>query len=253
MKAPPVTIVTGGGRGIGRAIAIRMARDTVVVLVGRSETDLAQTQAVIAENGGMALSVAGDIADPDTARETALVCSAFTVRNLILNAGIGKTGATASFDADMWERIFAVNVHGAFHCIKAFLPHMIRAGAGTICLMSSVAGVAGVAEDAPYTASKHALVGLARTLAREYGKHGIVTVAICPGFVAGDMTERSIAHTAQRLGISITDARRRIEKINPQGRIIPPEEVAEMIAFVCSGTVPSLSGSSIVLNGGGYA
>ena len=246
------TIITGGGRGIGRAIALRMARETNVILVGRTEADLVSACRGIEEAGGHADYVVGDVTDPATAAAATeqVRKSGWIIRNLVCNAGIGKSGPLESFDAGTWKNIMDVNVNGSFHFIKACLPSMLEEKKGTVCLISSIAGLKGYANVAAYAASKHALVGIARSMAQEFGKKGIVTVAVCPGYVEGEMTTRSIRGIMERRGISESDARERIESVSPQHRIIPPEEVAEAVAFVCSGKAPALSGSALVLSGG---
>ncbi len=250
--ATSATIVTGGGRGIGRAVSSRMAKEGPVILVGRTEADLASAASEIVRDGGSAAYVVGDVREAATA--TAAVRAAgergWTVKNLVCNAGIGKSGPTASFDMGLWRDIFAVNVEGAMHCIQACLPGMLASGGGVICLMSSVAGLKGYAYTAAYCASKHALVGLARSLAQEYGGRGIVAVPVCPGFVEGEMTDRTIRGVMERRGIGEDEARARVARANPQGRILAPEEVAEAVAFACCGAAPALSGSPLTLSGG---
>ncbi|HTK04845.1 MAG TPA: SDR family oxidoreductase [Candidatus Eisenbacteria bacterium] len=251
-KGIHATIVTGGGRGIGRAVSLRLAAAGPVIVVGRTEKDLASTVAAIAAAGGRADMVAGDVRDPAVARAAVAKADAlgWTVRNLVCNAGIGRSGPTATFDMALWREIFAVNVEGAMHFVQACLPRMLAARGGTICLMSSIAGLKGYACTAAYAASKHALVGLARSLGQEHGKHGITVVPICPGFVEGEMTDRTVAGIMERRGIGEDEARQRVAAVNPQRRIIPPEEVAEAVAFVCSGKVPSLGGDPLVMSGG---
>ncbi|MEY4744601.1 MAG: hypothetical protein RL272_546 [Candidatus Parcubacteria bacterium] len=250
--ARKAAIVTGGGRGIGRAISLRMAKEGPVIIVGRTGADLAATAREIEAAGGTAASVAGDVRDPATAAaavRTAL-SRGWKVRSLVCNAGIGTSGPTAEFAMDTWRDIFAVNVEGAMHFVQSCLPSMLDAGGGTICLMSSIAGLKGYAYAAAYCASKHALVGLARSLAREYGSRGIAAVPICPGFVEGDMTDRTVRGVMARRGVSEDEARARVAKASPQRRILPPEEVAEAVAFACAGAVPSLSGNPLTLSGG---
>lgn len=246
------TVVTGAGRGIGRAAALRLSRGAPVVLVGLTETRLAAVAEEIRAAGGSAIAVAGDVADAATAARAvdAAHAEGWTIGSLVSNAGVGKGGATAEFPFEEWKRVFDVNVHGAFHFAKACLPDMLAAGKGAVCFVSSTAGVKGYAYAAAYTASKHALVGLARSLAKEVGKKGIVVVPICPGFVDTDMTARTISGLMRHRGLSETEARKKVEAVNPQRRLIPPEEVAEAIAFACSGAVPSLSGEPLVLGGG---
>lgn len=252
MDNKSVTIVTGGGRGIGRAIALRMAKETAVLIVGRTPKDLLSVRDEIIAGGGTASYIVGDVADPHTARRTVeyVVRDSSTVRNLVCNAGISKGGASESFDTGLWKEIHDVNVNGSFHFVKACLPFMLQEKRGAICLISSTAGLKGYSHNSAYVSSKHALVGMAKSLAVEHGKNGIISVAICPGFVESEMTTRSIASLMARRGCTETEARKRIAKVNPQQRIILPEEVAEMVAFVCSGKVPSLSGNPIILSGG---
>lgn len=246
------TIVTGGGRGIGRAVAARMAQEGPVVLVGRTVADLEAAASAIAAEGGEAAAVPGDVRDPASAAAALEAARArgWTVRHLVCNAGIGRSGPTAAFPMDLWRDVFAVNVEGAMHFVQACLPGMLEAGGGTIVLMASIAGLKGYAFTAAYAASKHALVGIARSLAQEYGKHGIVAVPVCPGFVESEMTERTVHGVMARRGVGEEEARERVARANPQRRIIPPEEVAEAVAFVCSGKAPSLGGSPLVLSGG---
>lgn len=252
MKEGLAAIVTGAGRGIGRAAALRLAREMPVVLVGLTQAHLAAVAEEIRAAGGRALCIAGDVADAKTAERamTAAHAQGWKIGTLVSNAGVGKGGATHDFPLEAWKRLFDVNVHGAFSFVRAALPDMLEAGAGTICLISSTAGVKGYAYSAAYAASKHALVGLARSLAKEYGKRGIVAVPICPGFVDTDMAARTIRGLMTHRGLSEAEARAKIERVNPQRRLIPPEEVAEAIAFVCSGKVPSLSGEPMILGGG---
>lgn len=249
----PASLVTGGGRGIGRSISLRLGSLGAVLLVGRTESDLRSAAEQIRANGNARAEVcAGDVADPATAARAVGRAQelGWTVRNLICNAGIGKGGPTESFDPELWRQTIDVNLGSSFHFVQACLPAMLAAGQGTICLLSSISGLKGAAFNAAYSASKHALVGFARTLALEYGKRGIVSVPICPGFVESDMTRRTVRSLMKRRGISQEEAERLVARVNPQRRIIPPEEVAEMVAFVCSGKVPSLSGNPLILTGG---
>lgn len=245
------SIVTGGGRGIGRAITLRLARDGPVVAVGRDLANLESVCRDVQASGGTAVACAGDVADPATAaRALELVAErGWELANLICNAGMGKGGATHEFDPALWREIFDTNVHGSFYFVRACLPAMMARGAGTICLMSSVAGLKGVAYDTAYTASKHALVGLARSLALEYGKRGIVVVPLCPGFVESEMTQRAIHGLMKRQGLTAEEARAKIAATSPQRRILPAAELAEVIAMICSGAMAAASGNPLILGG----
>jgi NAD(P)-dependent dehydrogenase (short-subunit alcohol dehydrogenase family) len=244
-------IVTGGGRGIGRAIGRRLARDGPVVLVGRDESNLRSACDAIVADGGLAQACAGDVADPETAgrARAAAESRGWWVGRLVCNAGIGRSGPTDQFDPVTWREIFDVNVHGAFYLVRACLPEMARRGRGAVCLISSLAGVKGVPFDAAYTASKHALVGLARSLALEYGKRGVTAVALCPGFVESDMTRRDIARRVRRDGCTVEAAEDKIRKVHPLRRIMSAEEVADVVALVCDGTLASVTGNPLILGG----
>lgn len=250
-SAPSASIVTGGGRGIGRAVTLRLARDGPVVAVGRNPEDLEHVCRLVAEGGGAAAPCPGDVGDPATAqRARDLVNSrGWSLANLVCNAGVGKGGPTHEFDPAMWRSIFETNVHGSFYFARACLPAMLDRGKGTICLMSSVAGVKGVPFDAAYTSSKHALVGLARSLALEYGKRGIVVVPLCPGFVESEMTQRAVSGLMKRQGLSEEEARQKIASTSPQRRILPAEELAEVVALICSGALAAVSGNPLLLGG----
>jgi 3-hydroxybutyrate dehydrogenase len=249
--APSASIVTGGGRGIGRAVTLRVAREGPVVVVGRNPDDLQQVCRVVADGGGVAEACPGDVGDPATAeRARDLVISrGWSLANLVCNAGVGKGGPTHEFDLAMWRSIFDTNVHGSFYFVRACLPAMIERGGATICLMSSVAGLKGVPFDAAYTASKHALVGLARSLALEYGKRGIVAVPLCPGFVESEMNQRAVSGLMKRQGLSADEARQKLASTSPQRRLLPAEELAEVVAMICSGAIAAVSGNPLVLGG----
>jgi len=249
MDPNALTVVTGGGRGIGRAIALRMAQETAVLVVGRTASDLTNTCDAIEASGGTAHAVVGDVTDPATAARAAELFRDREVRNLVLNAGIGKSGLMHEY-GPMFQEILDVNVMGAFRFVEAFMPKLLAQGHGNIMLMSSVSGLVGSRLNTAYVASKHALLGLAKAMAKDYGAQGIVTVAICPGYVETEMTERSIRKRMQLKGLTREEALRKIVEINPQRRLIQPEEIAEAVAFVCSGKCPSLSGSALVLSGG---
>jgi 3-hydroxybutyrate dehydrogenase len=236
MNTPPrsAAIVTGGGRGIGKAIATRLAGAQAVVVVGRTEADLRQVCAEIAAMGGMAVPCAGDVADPTTAISalSLLRAQGWSLGHLVCNAGIGKSGATESLDSGAWTRVFEVNVHGCFHMVRACLPELMVQPGAAITIMSSLAGVRGVAFDAAYTASKHALVGFARALALEYRKHGPSVAALCPGFVESEMTQRTIRGVMRRQGLDEAQARQRIAGRSLAGRILAAEEIAEAVALL---------------------
>lgn len=252
MNNKHVTIVTGGGRGIGRAIALRMAKETAVLIVGRTESDLQDVCREIDTAGGVADYLVGDVSKPSTAKKAvkrAGKCG-WKIRNLVINAGVAKGGAAHTFDRKVWKEIFATNVDGGFYFAQECLPGMVEQQGGTICFINSISGVQGFKYDSAYTASKHAQIGFAKSIALEYAKHGIVVVPICPHFVESDMTRRTVAGLVRHRGITETAAEDIVKNTNPQRRIIPAEEVAEAVALVASGLLPSLNGNPLMLTGG---
>jgi NAD(P)-dependent dehydrogenase (short-subunit alcohol dehydrogenase family) len=251
MNSKQVTIITGGGRGIGRAIALRMSRLTSILVVGRTKEDLVQVCDEINLAGGAADYVVGDIGRPRTTDEVLGTINehSWIVRNIVCNAGIGKGGPVVSFDADVWRNMFDVNVHGSFYIIKALLPQMIEQKGGSISIISSVSGLQGHKNEAAYSATKFALVGMAQSLADELKKHNIVVVPICPGFVDTEMTDRTIAGMCHHRGINAEKAREKLAAVNRQGCILKSEEIAEAVAY-CAGPLGSpVSGQSMTLTG----
>ncbi len=230
-------IVTGGGRGIGRAISLRLIQDLPLIVVGRTKTDLDTLCLECAERGGVAAACVGDIADPVTASAAVELAHTYgwTIQHLICNAGMGKSGATEKFDPDLWRRIFDVNVHGCFHFAQACLPDLLSASNATITMVSSMAGVQGVSHDAAYCASKHALVGFAKSLAMEYSKCGLTIAALCPSFIESEMTQRSIQGLMKRRGLTELEATQRIADHCPAQRILPASEIAEAVALLGAG------------------
>ncbi len=225
-----VTIITGGGRGIGRAIALRTAKDTAVIIVGRTYKDLKATSDTITAQGGQCALLVGSVTEEANAYAAVSLAKEreWQIRNLVCNAGIGISGAFETFDFALWQRIFDVNVNGAFHFAQACIPEMLTKGGGSIVFMSSIAALNGVPYDSAYSASKHALNGLAHSLQAEYRKRGISVTPTCFGYVESEMTERTIRGLMERRGLSYADARAKL------GNILTAEEVADDVAFICA-------------------
>jgi NAD(P)-dependent dehydrogenase (short-subunit alcohol dehydrogenase family) len=232
-------IVTGGGRGIGRAITLRLARTAPILVVGRTPDDLARVATEIKRGGGLAAYFAGDVADPDTASSAVELArrQGWWCRHLVCNAGIGRSGATETFDPSLWRRIIDVNVNGTFWFVRACLPDMLAQHQGVVTIISSLAGVHGVAFDAGYTASKHALVGLARALSAEFGRRGIAAAALCPSFIESEMTQRTIRGVMARRGLTEPEARQRVADKTPARRILSADELAEAVALLGTGDI----------------
>jgi NAD(P)-dependent dehydrogenase (short-subunit alcohol dehydrogenase family) len=240
-----VGLVTGGGAGIGREIARRLARDEMSVAV--LDCDGQAAQRVAAEVGGLAL--AADVTAPE--EMAAAVTAAFArfgrIDLLVNNAGIAWTGPALEMPLDMFQAMLRVNVEGVFIASRAVLPHMIARRSGSVVNLASWAGKTGAAYFAGYSASKFAVIGLTQALAREMAPHGVRINAICPGIVV-DTAMRSALEAQQRQwGLPQTAER---EKLIPLGRVSVPDDVAQLTAFLASDEAAYITGESINLSGG---
>ena len=213
-------LVTGGGTGIGAAIADALEAE------GAAVSRLGRRPERLGANG-----VTADVTD------RAQVESAFATARardgpisiLVNNAGAAAGVAFAKVTEALWRDMLAVNLDGMFHCCQAALPDLLAAEAGRIVIVASMAGLHGFAYAAPYIAAKHGAVGLTRALAAEYAGTKLRVNAVCPGFVDSDMTVRSIANIRDKTGRSDQEARAELARLNPSGRLIAPEEVAEAV------------------------
>jgi NAD(P)-dependent dehydrogenase (short-subunit alcohol dehydrogenase family) len=221
-------IVTGGGTGIGAAIARTLgAEGAKLTLVGRRREPLEEVCA-----GGFDALVA-----PANVTVRAEVDRAFALAReaqgpitiLVNNAGAAAGIPFAKVGEQLWRDMLAVNLDGMFHCCQAALPDLLAAPAGRIVTIASMAGLHGFAYAAPYIAAKHGAVGLTRALAAEYARTPLRVNAVCPGFVDTDMTVQSVATITAKTGRSADEARAELARLNPSGRLISPEEVASAV------------------------
>ncbi len=241
-------VITGGGTGIGLACAKRLAEDGVqTILMGRNLQRL-QDEAQHIE-GARAVRV--DVTD-DASVETAFgeALASGPVDILINNAGIAAAGAFHKTSMDEWRRVQAVNVEGLVRCTQAVIGDMARSDYGRIVNIASIAGLRGGAYIAPYVASKHAVVGLTKSLSLEYAATRLTVNAICPGYVETAIVDNAIANIMEKTGRSREEALAELTKNNPQGRLIQPEEVAESVAWLCSPHSASVSGEAVMVAGG---
>lgn len=240
--------VTGAGRGVGRAIALRLAGDGFAVsLAGRTEADLQETGRAIESSGGRARLHLCDVAvraDVDGA-VAAAVDRLGAIDVLVNNAGVSESAPFATMPDELWERTLAVNLTGTYHCMRAVAPAMFARQSGRIINIASSAAKAGYAYTAAYVASKHGVLGLTRAVAIEAAARGVTVNAICPGWIDTGMTERTVERIAEKTGRTKGDARRAIEAMNPQGRLIRPEEVAAIAAFLASPAGAATNGEAI--------
>lgn len=245
---PSHALVTGGGRGIGRAVAAKLARAGVTVTVlGRSR--IALDEAVLA--GDAHHAVAADVSDRDAMMAAiAQAASRQPVDILVANAGVAESAPFLKSDAALFRRMIDINVMGVVHAAQAVLPDMKLRGHGRIVAIASTAGLKGYAYVSAYSAAKHAVIGLVRSLALEVAKNGITVNAVCPGFTETDLLTESIDNIIRKTGRSREQAVAELAKHNPQGRLVTPQEVADAVSWLCGDGASSVTGQAIAVAGG---
>jgi NAD(P)-dependent dehydrogenase (short-subunit alcohol dehydrogenase family) len=243
-------LVTGAGRGIGAAIARTLAGEGAdLTLLGRNQATL---DALAASLGGRAQGVVADITD------AAQVAAAFAaarerfgpVAILVNNAGQAESAPFGRTSQALWDRMLAVNLTGTFLCAQAALPDMLALGWGRIVNIASTAGQRGYAYVTAYAAAKHGVVGLTRSLALEVARKGVTVNAVCPGYTETDILRESIGNVVAKTGRSADEARASFAAVNPQGRILQPEEVADAVRWLCGAGAAAITGQCISVSGG---
>ncbi len=246
-----VSVVTGGGRGIGRAIALALAGpETLVAICGRTRSQLQTTATDIERLGGQSLAVEMDITREDAVAEgiARVREAAGHVDVLVNNAGVGGGEPIAGSDIDRWRRTVDTNVTGTYLVSRAVVP-LMRGGA-RIVNISSVLGRFGVPGYTAYCASKHGVIGFTRALALELAPQQITVNALCPGWVDTEMAASGMAQGAAAMGITFEQFRDQALGAVPIKRIIQPEEVAELVRFLASPGAAAITGQTYNICGG---
>jgi NAD(P)-dependent dehydrogenase (short-subunit alcohol dehydrogenase family) len=250
-----VALITGGGRGIGRAIALAFAQEGAhIVLAART---MSQVESVAGEltnsMGSGALPVACDVSDVESVSHMFATVQKKFERGpdiLVNNAGIAESATLVKTDDELWHRHLAVNLSGTFFCMRAALPSMLRSGWGRVINVASIAGKTGAPYIAAYSASKHGVLGLTRSVALEVAAKGITVNAICPGYVETDMTTRAVENITSRTGYDVDQALEALRRTSPQNRLIMPEEVATLALLLASEEGRGINGQAINVDGG---
>jgi len=246
-----VAVVTGGGSGIGAAIARRFAAEGARVVVTGRRWDV--LDAIAADVGG--LSVPGDVADPAHPNDVvaAAVAEFGGIDVVVANAGIDRPGSAVEVTDDDWRRTIDVNLTGPLMLLRAAIPVMLDRGGGSVVLISSVNGLANAPRAVAYDASKAGLISLARSIAVDFGPSGIRANAVCPGWVATPMGDEDMAALAAARGISREDAYRLVSAAIPLRRPATPDEIAACSLFLASDESSFVTGTALIADGGGRA
>lgn len=240
-----IALITGGGRGIGRAIALLFAQHGARIAVAARTRE--QVESVAQEIGNDAIAVVCDVANPTSVAE---MFADLKPDILVNNAGVAESSPFVNTSDELWHRHLAINLTGTFYCTRAALPSMLEKGWGRVINIASIAAKTGAPYVAAYAASKHGVLGLTRSVALEVATTGVTVNAICPGYVDTEMVERGVERITERTGRTAEEALDTLKRMSPQNRLVTPEEVASMALLLASEDGRGINGQGINIDGG---
>ena len=246
-------LVTGGGRGIGRAIALDLARaGAAVAVAARSRPEVEAVADEVVRGGGHAAAVTLDVTDPESVRAAfAAAREALGGLDILVNAaGVAPTAPLVRTSDAVWRQALETNLSGSFYCLREALPELTARGWGRVVNLASIAGKTGYPYIAAYAASKHGVLGLTRCAALEVATAGVTVNAVCPGYVDTPMLEAGVARIVEKTGLTTEEARRRLADMSPQKRLYTAEEVSALVLFLCGEVAGGINGQALSVDGG---
>jgi 3-hydroxybutyrate dehydrogenase len=251
--AGKVALITGGGRGIGREIALRFSDEGAsVALLARTASDVEAVAAEVEQAGGRAMALPADVASEVSVADAVVsaVAGLGPIDILVNSAGIYRVARFQDFSLADWKNVFEVNVHGTFLVTRAVLPAMLERHQGRIINIASTAGKWGTPYQSAYNASKHAVLGMTKCLALETARHGVRVNAICPAFVDSPMIDAQFPALAEILGTDLETVRRDLQAAVPIGRFVRLDEIPPLAIYLASDESEGMTGQAITLDGG---
>ena len=243
-------LITGGGRGIGREIALTFARYGARIAVAARTAE--QVEQVAAELGDNAIALVCDVSDPERVKRMfgEMRERLGDADILVNNAGIAESATIVNTTDELWHKHLSINLSGTFYCTRAALPAMLKIGWGRVINVASIAAKTGAPYIAAYSASKHGVLGLTRSIGLEVATSGITVNAICPGYVDTEMVSRGVEQITKKTGRSAEEALDALKKMSPQNRLVTPEEVAALALLLASDEGRGINGQGINIDGG---
>jgi NAD(P)-dependent dehydrogenase (short-subunit alcohol dehydrogenase family) len=250
-----IALITGGGRGIGRAIAIAFAREGAQIAIASRTLEQVKQVAEELERDYQtkAIALVCDVSDTGSVTQMFSRLRESFDRDadiLVNNAGVAESATLANTTDELWHRHLNINLSGTFYCTRAALPSMLKNGWGRVINIASIAGKTGAPYISAYAASKHGVMGLTRSLALEVGASGVTVNAICPGYVETEMVSRGIERITTRTGRSAEEALDTLKKMSPQNRLVSTEEVASLALLLASDDGRGINGQGLNIDGG---